>query len=146
MNNFLHSLSNTNNDGPYNFIRICERLGFIKNYFADKKNVYSNSFIKFLLAKFKNIISEFDDSVYMEGMKGGAGANKNRGPSKTEKETARVKIIEKIMQGEISTFYVQATGEYERILPLVYQLPDKITSSSKDDKQVNKAKLIKKLR
>ena len=84
MNNFLHSLSNTNNDGPYNFIRICERLGWIKNYFADKKNVYSNSFIKFLLAKFKKIISEFDDSVYMEGMKSGQG-NRNRGPSKSEK-------------------------------------------------------------
>lgn len=92
MNNFLHSLNNPNNDGSYNFIRICERLGFIKNYFADKKNVYSNSFIKFLLAKFKKIISEFDDSVYMEGMKAGS-VNKNRGPSKTEKEEARVKII-----------------------------------------------------
>lgn len=145
MNNFLHSLSNTNNDGPYNFIRICERLGFIKNYFADKKNVYSNSFIKFLLAKFKKIISEFDDSVYMDGMKGGS-VNKNRGPSKSEKEEARVKIIEKIMQGEISSFYVQATGEYDRILPLVYQLPDKITSNSKDDRPINKTKLIKKLR
>lgn len=82
----------------------------------------------------------------MEGMKGGAGANKNRGPSKTEKESARGKIIEKIMQGEISTFYVQATGEYDKILPLVYQLPDKITSPNKDDKPINKAKLIKKLR
>jgi hypothetical protein len=145
MNNFLHSLSNTNNDGPYNFIRICERLGYVKNYFADKKNVYSNSFIKFLLAKFKKIISEFDDSVYMDGMKGG-NANRNRGPSKSEKEEARVKIIEKIMQGEISTFYVQGTGEYDKILPLVYQLPDKITSGVKDDKPINKNKLIKKLR
>jgi hypothetical protein len=82
MNNFLHSLSNAKNTGPYNFIRICERLGWIKNYFADKKNVYSNSFIKFLLSKFKKIISEFDDSVYMEGMKSGS-TNRNRGPSKT---------------------------------------------------------------
>lgn len=82
MKNFLHSLSNANNDGSYNFIRICERLGFIKNYFADRKNIYSNSFIKFLLAKFKNIISEFDDNVYLEGMKSGS-TNKNRGPSKS---------------------------------------------------------------
>lgn len=50
------------------------------------------------------------------------------------------------MQGEISTFYVQATGEYDRILPLVYQLPDKITSSNKDEKPINKNKLIRKLR
>jgi hypothetical protein len=78
-------------------------------------------------------------------MKGG-NANRNRGPSKSEKEEARVKIIEKIMQGEISTFYVQGTGEYDKILPLVYQLPDKITSGVKDDKPINKNKLIKKLR
>lgn len=98
MNNFLHSLNNTSNDGPYNFIRICERLGFIKNYFSDKENTYTYSFIKFLLAKLKRIISEFDDSVYMEGMKGGS-VNRNRGPSKSEKEGARGRIIEKIMQG-----------------------------------------------
>ncbi len=50
------------------------------------------------------------------------------------------------MQGEISIFYVQATGEYDKILPLVYQLPDKITSNNKDEKPVNRVKLIKKLR
>lgn len=67
-------------DGPYNFIRICERLGFIKNYFAEKKNVYSNSFIKFLLAKFRVIISEFDDNIYLEGMTG--FGSMNRAPTK----------------------------------------------------------------
>ncbi len=47
-----------------------------------------------MLAKFKKIISEFDDSVYMDGMKGGqSGGNRNRGPSKSEKEEARVRII-----------------------------------------------------
>ena len=83
MKNFLHSLNAENNKGPYNFIRICERLGFIKNYFADKKNVYTNKFIKFLLSKFRIIISQFDDSIYLPGMKGIAG--KNRGPTKPEK-------------------------------------------------------------
>lgn len=52
MQNILHPIDATDNIGPKNFIRICERLGFIKNYFADKKNVYTNSFIKFLLCKF----------------------------------------------------------------------------------------------
>ncbi len=76
MKNFLHSLNNATNDGPYNFIRICERLGFVKNYFADKKNVYSNSFIKFLLSKFRDIISQFDDSIYLPGMAGFSGMNR----------------------------------------------------------------------
>lgn len=67
-------------DGPYNFIRMCERLGFIKNYFAEKKNVYSNSFIKFLLSKFRVIISEFDDNIYLEGMTG--FGSMNRAPTK----------------------------------------------------------------
>jgi hypothetical protein len=41
MKTILHPIENTSNDGPYNFIRICERLGWIKNhYFAEKKNVY----------------------------------------------------------------------------------------------------------
>jgi hypothetical protein len=44
-----------------------------------------------------------------------------------------VKIIEKIMQGEISSFYVQGSGEYDKIIPLVYLLPDKV-SGSKDDR------------
>jgi hypothetical protein len=83
MKNFLHSLNNANNDGPYNFIRICERLGFIKNYFADKKNIYTNSFIKFLLSKFRKIISEFDDSIYLPGMNSFSGLN--RAPTKPEK-------------------------------------------------------------
>lgn len=49
------------------------------------------------------------------------------------------------MQGEISTFYVQGTGEYDKVLPLVYQIPDKMLSS-KEDKEPNKEKLIKKLK
>jgi hypothetical protein len=71
------------NDGPYNFIRICERLGFIKNYFSDRKNVYSNSFIKYLLMKFKNIISEFDDTIYLPGMR--MSTTDKRAPTKPEK-------------------------------------------------------------
>lgn len=31
-------------------------------------------------------------------------------------------------------------------MPLVYQLPDKITSNNKDEKPINKTKLIRKLR
>ena len=64
MKNFLHSKNKVNEEGSYNIIRICERLVFIKNHFAEKKNVYSNSFIKFLLAEFRQIISEFSDTVY----------------------------------------------------------------------------------
>jgi len=64
----LNPLDKNSTDGQYNFIRICERLGWIKNYFADKKNVYSNSFIKFLLKKFRDVIADFDDSIYERGM------------------------------------------------------------------------------
>jgi hypothetical protein len=116
-------VDNNSNEGPYNFIRICERLGFIKNYFAERKNTFTNSFIKFLLKKFKKIIDEFDDNIYLPGMN--IADVKGRAPTKPEKEKARVGLIEKIMQGDISTFYVQATGEYNFRLPLVYQVSDK---------------------
>ena len=57
--------------------------------------------------KFKNIISEFDDSIYLPGMQMSIG---KRAPTKPEKQKARVGLIEKIMQGEISTFFVQGNG------------------------------------
>lgn len=104
----LHPLDNSVNNGPYNFIRICERLGFIKNYFSEKSNVYTSSFIKFLLSKFRKIISEFDDNIYLPGMN--ISSAYARAPTKPEKEMARVGLIEKIMEGEISIFYVQGTG------------------------------------
>ena len=143
MKTILHPIENVSNDGPYNFIRICERLGWIKNYFADKKNVYTNSFIKFLLSKFRLIINDFDDNIYLPGMNITSGLN--RAPTKPEKERARVGLIEKIMNGDIGTFFVQGTGEYNNILPLVYSVPDKV-SNPKDDKKPNQNKLLKKLR
>jgi hypothetical protein len=77
----LHPIEKSDNDvGPYNIIRICERLGFIKNYFADKKNVFTNSFIKFLLKKFKTIIDKFDDNIYLPGMNVASGLG--RAPTK----------------------------------------------------------------
>jgi hypothetical protein len=91
MKTILHPIDNTSNDGPYNFIRICERLGWIKTYFADKKNVYSNSFIKFLLNKFRSIINDFDDNIYLPGMNITSGLG--RAPTKPEKEKARVGLI-----------------------------------------------------
>jgi len=58
---------------------------------------------------------------------------------------ARGGLIEKIMNGNIGTFFVQATGEYNEKLPLVYRVPDKI-NNPKDDKKPNQNKLLKKLR
>ena len=113
MKTILHPKDNPSKDGPYNMIRICERLGWIKNYFVEKKNTFTNSFIKFLLSKFRMIIKEFDDSIYMDGMK--IPDVVGRAPTKSEKEKARVGLIEKIMAGDIGTFYVQATKEIHDI-------------------------------
>ena len=109
MKTILHPVEATSNDGPYNFIRICERLGWVKNYFAEKKNTFTNSFIKFLLKKFKNIIEEFDDNIYLPGMR--IPAVTNRAPTKPEKEKARTGLIEKIMNGDIGAPYVQGLRE-----------------------------------
>lgn len=54
-------------------------------------------------------------------------------------------LIEKIMNGNIGTFYVQASPEIHDRKPLVYLVPDKI-NNSKDDKKPNQNKLLKKLR
>lgn len=143
MQNILHPLDSTENIGPKNFIRICERLGFIKNYFADKKNVYTNSFIKFLLSKFEAVISEFDDEIYLPGMN--LPSEQPRAPMKSEKEVARKGLISKIMRGDIGTFFVQVSNDINGIKPLVYLVPDKITNP-KEDKKPNQNKLLKKLR
>lgn len=143
MKTILNPIDNNSTDGQYNFIRICERLGWIKNYFAQRKNVYTNSFIKFLLKKFREIINDFDDSIYLQGMNITNGLG--RAPTKSEKEKARVGLIEKIMNGNIGTFFIQTTGHYNEKYPLVYRVPDKI-SNPKDDKKPNQSKLLKKLR
>lgn len=109
MKTILHPVVNVSNDGPYNFIRICERLGWVKNYFAQRKNVYTSSFIKFLLNKFKSIINDFDDNIYLPGIKIANGMN--RAPTKPEKQKARVGLIEKIMAGDISTCFIR-TKDY----------------------------------
>lgn len=49
------------------------------------------------------------------------------------------------MNGNIGTFFVQATGEYYEKYPLVYKVPDKL-NNPKDDKKPNQNKLLKKLR
>lgn len=49
------------------------------------------------------------------------------------------------MNGDIGTFFVQASGEYNERLPLVYSVADKV-SNPKDDKKPNQDKLLKKLR
>lgn len=82
-------------DGPYAFIRISQRLGWIRNYFSFHKNIYTTSFIKHLLKQLRDIICEFDDNVYAKGMMF-AG---QRMPSKSEKDRERKIVIERIMQG-----------------------------------------------
>jgi len=58
---------------------------------------------------------------------------------------ARGGLIEKIMNGNIGTFFVQASNEINDKKPLVYLVPDKI-NNPKDDKKPNQSKLLKKLR
>ena len=59
------------------------------------------------MAKFKSIINEFDDLVYSQGMAMLSGKPQR---TKQEKEMARVTLIDKIMAGDIGTFYVQQSG------------------------------------
>lgn len=143
MKTILHPIDNKDNKGPINFIRICERLGCIRNYFAERKNVYTNSFIKFLLNRFEAVIKEFDDDIYSPGMN--LPSDQPRAPMKSEKEVARKGLLNKIMKGEIQTFYVQGNSVIDELKPLVYRIPDKITNP-KDDKKPNQSKLLKKLR
>lgn len=138
---FLHSAKNDSKKGPYNFIKICERLGWIRNYFIEQKNIFTTSFIKFLLSEFKLIIDEFDDNVYSDGMM----FSGDKVPTKQEKDRARTALIEKILLGEIKTFFVQGSPEINGEKPLVYQTPPKFTAP-KDKKQRDNEKLMKKLR
>ena len=90
------------------------------------------------MAKFKSIINEFDDSIYAEGMKNLV----NQPKTKQDKELARGVIIEKIMAGDIGTFFAQQSAECNQILPLTYQVPDRFVPAQ-EDKEPNKDKLKK---
>ena len=61
---FLSSKKHASIEGPYNIIRICERLGWIRNYFSANRNIFTNSFLKFLLANLKAIIEDFNFNIY----------------------------------------------------------------------------------
>ena len=143
MKGVLHPLDSGDSKGPKNFIRICERLGWIKNYFTEKKNTYTNSFIKFLLNRFEQVICEFDDEIYLPGMELPSG--QKRAPMKSEKEKARTGLIAKIMRGDIGTFFVQEDPAINNYRPLVYLVPNKI-SNPKEERTPNKSKLLNKLR
>ena len=80
-------------------------MAWIRNYFASNSNIFTTSFIKFLLAKLKAIIEEFDDSIYLEGMNLGA----NQVPTKQAKDQERQSLIVKIMSGDIGSLFVQGS-------------------------------------
>ena len=44
----------------YNIFKIMERLGWLQIYFTEHKNTYSNSMIKFLLAKLKPMLQALE--------------------------------------------------------------------------------------
>lgn len=135
------TLHKSEKEKPYKFIRICERLSWIRNYFKKNQNIFSNSFIRHILKKLRDIISEFDDSIYEEGMK----VEGDDVLKKSEKEEEREKVIERIFSGEISTAFVQNAASIYSDKPIVYDLPNKIVPIS-DNKQPNNKKLIDKLR
>lgn len=143
MKSVLHPVDSGDSKGPKNFIRICERLGWIKNYFTEQKNTYTNSFIKFLLNRFEAVICEFDDEIYLPGMELPSG--QKRAPMKSEKEEARKGLIAKIMRGDIGTYFSTGDPLIHDLKPLVYQTPNKI-SNPKEEKIPNKNKLLNKLR
>jgi len=47
-----------------NFIKISERIGWLRSFFTSNKNIYSNSMTKFILMKIKEILVEFDEKVF----------------------------------------------------------------------------------
>lgn len=43
-------------ENAYNFIRICERLAWVRTFFTENKNVYSTSMIKYIIMKLRSIL------------------------------------------------------------------------------------------
>lgn len=82
----------------YKFLRIIERLGCIRNYFTDKKAVYTVSLIKHIQSFMKTIIANWSDQVF-EGNQGSVVTKKFQ--TKLEKQKTRDSLIEKIVHGEI---------------------------------------------
>lgn len=89
----------------------------------------------------KKIIDEFDDNIYVPGMT----LEGDRMPTKQEKDTQRRIVVNKILAGEITTFFVEDYEVVNEHLPLSYQIPAKVLMPP-DDKPQNKAKLISKLK
>jgi hypothetical protein len=73
---------NGNEANAYNFIRISERLAWIRIYFTENKNVYSNSMLKFIMMKNRIVMEQLDLKIFQ---------------SKSEEEKSKVITI--IMKG-----------------------------------------------
>jgi hypothetical protein len=85
-----------NLDLAYKFLRILERLGCIRNYFTDKKTVYTVSLIKHIQSLMRSHIVNWRDKVF-EGNQGTAAAKKFQ--TNQEKQKQKDSLVEKIIHG-----------------------------------------------
>ena len=82
-------------------------------------------FLEFLIGQFHNIIKEFDDDIYKDGMDF-SRLSANKVPTKSEKDEERNNVIRKILAGDIKLYYIQGGEEIKQELPLSYLSGNKL--------------------
>ena len=93
------------------FIRLAERIAWLRKYFKKHQNVLTTSTLKFLIKKFEDTFMNINPVCFKEGL----GEEVN--------EEAKIKLINKILRGEISQFYENNSVAYQDKNPLVFSLP-----------------------
>ena len=91
MAKYLNKNSGTDLNSSYTIIKILERLGWMQVYFTLHKNTYTNSMIKYLMAKLKPLLLALEEPAIFAVY----------GPIPKEA------ILSKILTGNIGHFYEQ---------------------------------------
>ena len=60
----LSSFNSADPRDAHNFMKIAERLVWIRLFFTENKNVYSNSMLKFIISKIKDILNLINVEAY----------------------------------------------------------------------------------
>ena len=53
----------------HGFIRIAERVAWLRNYFTANKNVTTTAMLKFLMSRFHDLLEILNPDCYEEGLK-----------------------------------------------------------------------------
>lgn len=108
LSKYLAKKESSNIKTCHGFIKIAERISWLRKYFTQNKNVTTTAMLKFLVQRFDDLLLVLNPACYDEGLK----------EDKTRE--ARILLKDKILQGNITPFYENNSKNYQKDLPLSF--------------------------